>query len=62
MNDDTTMVLVIGILIILLINVTRITWKVTETGINYAQIIACEDGGGEAVTDVFNGYFGCENK
>lgn len=60
MKDELKIITAIGVLIIVFVNLTRITWKKTETGYLEAQEIACLQGGGNAIHAESGRYIGCE--
>ena len=45
---------------ILFVNLTRVVWKSTETGIDEKQQIACLEGGGKKIINDFGEFLRCE--
>jgi hypothetical protein len=60
MKEETKIILIVGILMILIINITRVVWKITENGQVERERIACLQGGGIEVLGGFNNYLYCE--
>ena len=62
MSETNKTLIIVGIIWISFWNITRVVWKMTETGYREAQEVACLQGGGEPVRNGGGFYIHCKKK